>query len=390
MIRHFITHLGQQVLWLLLLCCALTIAPAFGLQETQQVQQQQELQQVQQQIKTTERQLKRQQQQLNKSAKQLQQSDRALAKASALLLNTEQQLADLKQRGQQLLNREQQLKTELQQQQDLLAAQLKSAYSLGQHDYTRLLLNQQDTGKLERLLTYYQYFNRARVKQLAEINNTVLELEQVMQELAGQQQQLQSTLFEQQQQQQQLLSVKTEQQQAVKQLQTVLKEQGNQLNYLRQNESSLQNTIDQLRALAERSRELLGLVANKGKLRWPLNGPLLQGFGENRQGGMRSRGILIQGREGNPVQAIADGRVIYADWLKGYGWVIVLDHGEGFMSLYGHNQNILKQPGEQIIAGETIASVGISGGQANAGLYFEIREKGDAVNPLPWLSKNKG
>ncbi|MDX1537551.1 murein hydrolase activator EnvC family protein [Arsukibacterium sp.] len=382
---YFSAH--RQPLWLLVLCCTLSSMPVSG---RQQAEQQQELEQVQQQIKTTERQLKQQQQQLNKAEQQLQQSDKALARASAELQRTEQQLAGIEQRGQQLTQQQQQLQQDLQQQQSQLAAQLKSAYSLGQHDYTRMLLNQQDASKLERALTYYQYFNRARVKQLAEINKTVLQLEQIKQQLAEQQQQLTMTLNEQQQQQQQLLAVKAEQQTAVSQLQQLLKEQGNQLSYLRQNEASLQNTIDQLRALAERSLELLGLTANKGKLRWPLNGALLQGFGENRQGGMRSRGILIGGREGNPVQAIADGRVIYADWLKGYGWVIVLDHGEGFMSLYGHNQNILKQPGEQIIAGETIALVGMSGGQANAGLYFEIREKGDAVNPLSWLSKNKG
>ncbi|WP_213996188.1 peptidoglycan DD-metalloendopeptidase family protein [Arsukibacterium sp.] len=374
-------------LWLLVLCCLTFTLPVDA---RQQAEQQQELEQVQQQIKMTERQLKKQQQQLNKAEQLLQQSDRQLAGASAELRQTEQQLTQLKQRGEDLNQQQRQLQLDLQQQQSQLAAQLKSAYSLGQHDYTRMLLNQQDAGKLERALTYYQYFNRARVKQLAEINNTVLQLEQISKQLAEQQQQLQTILTEQQQQQQQLLTVKAEQQKAVSQLQQLLKEQGNQLSYLRQNETSLQNTIDQLRALAERSLELLGLSANKGKLRWPLNGTLLQGFGENRQGGMRSRGILIGGREGNPVQAIADGRVIYADWLKGYGWVIVLDHGEGFMSLYGHNQNILKQPGEQIIAGETIALVGMSGGQADAGLYFEIREKGDAVNPLSWLSKNKG
>ena len=90
---------------------------------------------------------------------------------------------------------------------------------------------------------------------------------------------------------------------------------------------------------------------------------------------------------GANVQSIANGRVIYADWLKGYGWVIVVDHGKGFMSLYGHNQSLLKQPGDNVEAGEAIAQVGASGGQADPGLYFEIREKGDAVNPLNWLGK---
>jgi septal ring factor EnvC (AmiA/AmiB activator) len=120
-----------------------------------------------------------------------------------------------------------------------------------------------------------------------------------------------------------------------------------------------------------------------------LNGSLMQRFGQSRQGGISSRGILIQGSEGDAVKAIADGQVIYADWLKGYGWVIVLDHGAGFMSLYGHNQNLLKQPGARINEGETIALAGMSGGQASAGLYFEIREKGEAVNPMQWLMQNK-
>ena len=212
---------------------------------------------------------------------------------------------------------------------------------------------------------------------------------QLQQQLLAEQQQKLAQLEQSlQQQQQQLLGAKTEQQQAVGRLQAMLKQQGRQLDYLRQNEASLQSKLEELRRLAQQARELAGLTKNKGKLTWPLQGSLLQRFGESRQGGISSRGILIQSTEGQAVKAVADGQVIYADWLKGYGWVIVLDHGAGFMSLYGHNQNLLKKPGTRINAGETIALAGTSGGQSSAGLYFEIRNKGEAVNPLQWLSRN--
>lgn len=347
----------------------------------------QELQQLQKQIKQTEQQVRQQRRQLQQAEQKLQTADKALAEAAKKLRDTASRKQRLEQESARLSQQQQQLQQQLTEQQQLLAAQLKSAYSLGQHDYSRLILNQQETGKLERILTYYQYFNQARLRQLAEINHTVTQLEQVKQQLSNQQQQLQTELTALHQQQQQLTAARSSQQESVSNLQALLKQQGSQLAYLRQNETSLQNTINELRRLAERNKDLSGLTAGRGQYPWPLRGRVLQRFGQNRQGGLASRGILIQGVSGANVQSIANGRVIYADWLKGYGWVIVVDHGKGFMSLYGHNQSLLKQPGDNVEAGEAIAQVGASGGQADPGLYFEIREKGDAVNPLNWLGK---
>ncbi|EJI86315.1 hypothetical protein AEST_06310 [Alishewanella aestuarii B11] len=359
------------------------LSTATSAQQTPQAER--ELQQLQQQIKQTEQQVRQQRRQLQQAEQRLQAADKALAEAARKLRDTQGRQQRLERESANLNRQQQQLQQQLAEQQQLLAEQLKSAYSLGQHDYSRLLLNQQDTGKLERVLTYYQYFNQARLRQLAQINHTVSELEQVKQQLANQQQQLQTELSALQQQQQQLSEARGSQQASVNELQALLKQQGNQLSYLRQNETTLQNTINELRRLAERNRDLSGLTAGRGKYPWPLRGRVLQRFGQNRQGGLASRGILIQGVSGANVQSIADGRVIYADWLKGYGWVIVVDHGKGFMSLYGHNQSLLKQPGDNVRAGDAIAQVGASGGQADPGLYFEIREKGEAVNPLNWL-----
>lgn len=347
----------------------------------------QELKQLQGQIKKTEQQLKQQQRQLEHAERSLQQADKALAEASLKVRQTSDRQQQLEREISRLQQQQDALQQQLAVQQDLLAAQLKSAYSLGQHDYSRMLLNQQDTGKLERVLTYYQYFNNARLQQLAKISKTTEDLANVVASLANQQQQLNNELRALQEQQQQLTKARSSQQDSVKTLQSLLTKQGNQLTYLRQNENSLQNTINELRRLAELSKDMSGLSDGKGTLPWPLKGQLMQRFGQNRQGGMSARGILIKGTIGANVLAIADGRVIYADWLKGYGWVTVLDHGAGFMSLYGHNQTLLKQPGERVAAGEAVALVGTSGGQADASLYFEIREKGEAVNPLLWLGR---
>ena len=369
----------------LLVLAMLSASPSLSAQQ----QQEQELADLKQQIKLTEQQVKKQQQQLEQAEQKLRQSDKALAEVSSAQHSTEQEHQALVAKQQDLLAEQSSLEHTLTQQQTLLASQLKSAYSLGQHDYTKMLLNQQDAGKLERVLTYYQYVNRARMTQLTNLNQTISQLQQVLQQLAAQQQQLTQLLAKLQQQQAQLALAKNEQKQSVSRLTKTLQQQGRQLDYLRQNESSLQTTIENLRKLAEKSRELTGLVKQKGRLSWPLTGSVLQQFGESRQGGISSRGMVIKATEGESVKAIADGQVIYADWLKGYGWVIVLDHGEGFMSLYGHNQNLLKQPGARISAGETIAQAGMSGGQAMSGLYFEIRNKGEAVNPLHWLNAKK-
>lgn len=353
----------------------------------QQPNAEQELKQVQGQIKKTEQQLRQQQRQLQQAENALQQADKDLAAAANNLRETSQRKQQLVAESQQLKQQQQQLERQYAAQEKLLATQLKSAYSMGQHDYSRLLLNQQDVGKLERVLTYYQYFNQARMQQLALINQTAQDLATVLSTLTAQQQELEKQLQRMQQQQQQLTAARAKQQASITQLQGLLTEQGNQLSYLRQNETNLQNTITELQRLAALSKNMTGLSAGKGKYPWPIQGQLLQRFGENRQGGMPARGIIIQGENGSNVQAIADGQVIYADWLKGYGWVIVLDHGAGFMSLYGHNQNLLRQPGQKVSRGEAIALVGASGGQAADGLYFEIREKGAAVNPLTWLTR---
>jgi septal ring factor EnvC (AmiA/AmiB activator) len=136
---------------------------------------------------------------------------------------------------------------------------------------------------------------------------------------------------------------------------------------------------------ARQSVSLDGLAKFKGRLRKPADGKVRKLFGKRRQGQVRWKGIVINSAEGSPVQAVQNGKVLYADWLKGFGLVTIVDHGNGYMTVYGRNQALLKQAGDVVIEGETIGLVGSSGGQSSPGLYFEIRLKGKALNPSSWL-----
>ena len=125
-------------------------------------------------------------------------------------------------------------------------------------------------------------------------------------------------------------------------------------------------------------------AAQRGRLRWPLQGRIVSAFGSD-DGGRRSSGVLLAAKNGTPVRAISHGRVAFADWLRGYGLVIIVDHGDGYLSLYGCNETLLKDVGDWVDADDTIATSGASGGQKTPGLYFELRAKGQAIDPRGWM-----
>lgn len=343
-----------------------------------------ELATLQQQIQQTDRERRAQQQQFEAAEKALQQADRALAESSNAVREQQQQLAKVQQQLQQLSQQSTQLEQQRQQQQALLAQQVRSAYQVGGHDYTQLLLNQENAAKLERLLTYYQYFNNARMQQLTALKQTTAQLSQLTAEMAAASAIEQQKLQELTAQQDSMQAAKTQQQTSVKKLAAALQDQKQQLAYLQSNAKSLQSTLDRLKAEAER-RKLMAKRTQPGKMPWPVRGSIIQNFGISQGGGMSTRGLIIQAPAGTTVKAVANGQVVYADWLKGYGWVTVVDHGNGLMSLYGHNQSLLKRRGDDVVAGDALALVGQSGGQSQAGLYFEIRQKGTAVDPRRWL-----
>ncbi|WP_337842938.1 IpaD/SipD/SspD family type III secretion system needle tip protein [Rheinheimera sp.] len=379
---HRLTQQG-----LALLCCFGLLAPVAA-QQQQEVQQ--ELNQLKDQIQQTEKELKQQQQAFAKAQELLKSADQSLAKLAAQLRSSQQRLTELTQQQQQLTVQQQQLQQEFERQKSLLSQQIRGAFVAGQHDYSKLLLNLDDQQKLERVLTYYQYLNKARTSALTTLNQTATELQQVQQQLQSRTEEQQLAQQQLEQQQAELKEARVSQQASVKKIQAFLASNQQQLEYLKQNEQSLQSTLSKLKAAALAAKQRLDIPKTIGNLPWPVRGDILQSYGEQRLAGVSSRGILIAAAEGTQVKAVAAGQVLYADWLKGYGWVIIVDHGSGVMSLYGHNQALLKKPGEAVASGEAVALVGASGGQAQSGLYFEIRQKGSAINPVSWLQKRAG
>lgn len=345
---------------------------------------QSELQAIQQQIASEQQDLRSSSQQRDKLLGLLRRDERAIGHAAKKLNQTESQLADSKHTLAKLNQQEAQLSKQQQAQQQVLAKQLKSAYLAGNHDYSKMLLNQQDPATVERLLTYYQYLNKARISAINTLKQTRSELEKVQQQAKAQNDKLNALAIDQRAQTKQLAAEQQQRQKTLDQLQQMIDQKASGLEQLQIEEASLKRVIEQALKAAKENPTMEGLAKSSGKLSWPTKGRLRHRFGSHRSGNVRWKGVVIDANEGQSVKTPASGKVIYADWLKGFGLLMVIDHGQGFMSLYGYSQALLKDVGDNVKAGEEIALVGRSGGQSQSGLYFEIRHKGEAENPAKY------
>lgn len=353
-----------------------------------QAQQNDELEDLQQQIKRKQQQLEEQLADARALAEKLKADELQIAETAKALNTTQINLENNVQQQRQLKSQQQSLTTKRKQQQEILAKQLRSAFTAGNYDYAKMVFNQEEAGKFERVLTYYQYLNKARLEQINQFKALVNELIAVNEDLLDKQQQLESLQSTQQQQRQRLTSQQASRKSTLSKLEKSIDSDAAQIEQLQINEQALRKAIAEAQQIAaQRPVELKGLRNLQGKLIKPTQGRMRELFGKRRQGQVRWKGVLFNGNAGNPVRAVHYGKVLFADWLRGFGLVTVLDHGEGYMSLYGHNQALLKQAGDTVEAGETIALVGQSGGQSSPNLYFEIRYKGEAVNPGKWFRK---
>ena len=168
------------------------------------------------------------------------------------------------------------------------------------------------------------------------------------------------------------------------------KSRAKELERLKDQQGGLEKLVRELRRALERIEKFPtdskdAFAKLRGKLAWPVSGKLVASYGQVRAGGMRWDGVLLAGAQGTPVRAVYHGRVVYADWLSGLGLLTIIDHGDGYLSLYGHNERLFKEVGERVTAGDTIATVGDSGGRSSPALYFEIRKAGKPIDPRPWF-----
>lgn len=273
-----------------------------------------------------------------------------------------------------------------------LRQQVRAAYLMGRQQQAKLLLNQEDPGRLGRVLTYYDYLNRARVRQIDLIHEKLERLRSVEADLQAQSDQLSAVLKERQSTLDQLKSQRGQRRSTLEQIAARIKSQSNELSRLRKDEASLQAVVTRVqRALVDVPYDADGdkpFPSLKGKLSWPLKGTILARFGAPKVGGKLSwRGLWIGAPAGTPVQAVARGRVVFNGWMHSYGLIVIIEHGNNYYSLYGHTQSTSVSLGELVAPGQILALAGDSGGHEKPGVYLEIRKGRDPVNPQQWLKR---
>ncbi|MEE1865696.1 MULTISPECIES: murein hydrolase activator EnvC family protein [Pseudomonas] len=419
---------------LIVLAMSCLLSPAFA---DERAQTQQQLDATRQDIAELKKMLGQLQQEKSGVQKDLRNTETDIGKLEKQVEALQQELKKTEGELERLDQEKKKLQSARVEQQRLIAIQARSAYQNGREEYLKLLLNQQNPEKFARTLTYYDYLSQARLAQLRSFNETLRQLANVEQDISLQQAQLLAQQGNLDAQRQELEKVRSERQQVLAKLNTDVKARDQKLQAREQDQADLSKVLKTIEetlarqareaeaarqkallaaqeAQKQRQRDALAasssatpskpkalpgpLVSSsgetfggafssaRGKLPWPVNGRLLARFGEARGGDSRAKwdGVMISASAGSQVRAVHGGRVVFADWLRGAGLLVILDHGNGYLSLYGHNQSLLKSAGDVVKAGEAISTVGDSGGQNSSGLYFAIRQQGRPSDPAQW------
>jgi septal ring factor EnvC (AmiA/AmiB activator) len=271
-----------------------------------------------------------------------------------------------------------------------LERDLRSAYTSGRQQRIKLLLNQQEPALIGRMMNYHGYFTRARAARLQKLRATLARIDGIEHALVEQQADIKQLRLQQREKSQQLEAEQLKQRKLLAQLQRDMQVKKIELSTLQQDEQRLQSLVQSLqqamRDVAPEDGEFISLRHFKGKLHWPVAGRITRRYGTTHSfGGLQYRGVHIAARAGADVHAIAAGRVAFADWLRGFGLLLIIDHGDGYMSLYGQNRSLYKDVGDWVKRGDVVASTGSSGGQQQDGLYLELRKDGQPFNPTAWF-----
>ena len=320
---------------------------------------------------------------------QLRKTERDIARQSTGLHDLDRSIARAQAQLDALHREQAQQQAALDAQKDALAAQIRAAFMQGQDSRLQLLLNAQDPTTISRLLTYYDYLNKARAARIQAVRAQLDALAVVNAQVAAQLDTLNKLRVQRAPALAQLQQTRDARKQLLVRINASIENRGAELTGLRRDEQSIEQLLANLRqALADIPADLERshrFVVLKGRLPWPVEGRVIHRFGEPLMGGkLKAQGDLIAAPLGTAVRAVSWGRVVYADWLPHFGLLVIIDHGDGYMSIYAHNQSIYTQVGDWVHAGETIATLGDSGGQSEPALYFEIRHKNRALNPRQW------
>jgi len=379
----------------LLACSALLLALGFPCaavaeQELDKSQAESRLKQVTQAIGKLREQLEESRSDHRKEQEQLRAVDLAIQQANldyrALEQQRKEHLAELETLRQQRENYLSSLDERIAQ----LSEQIRSAYRMGSQSRIKLVLNQDDPVRLGRMLAYYDYLNRAQVDKISGLREALTTLEGMQQSIDRELLRVENVQNEQRAVLNQLKQQREERNILLTQLSSQIDSEESRLQELEQNRRDLETLLERLSdVLADIPADLgsrVGIAKRKGRLPPPVTGPVRHAFGQRRAGGLHWRGWLIGAETGTEVKSVAYGRVAFADWLRGYGLLMIIDHGQGYLSLYAHNESLLREAGAWVEPGEIISIVGSNPG-SDQGLYFELRKNGKAVDPAAWLKR---
>ena len=329
------------------------------------------------------------QQEMSGLEKQLKASESAIGRLREESIRIEQQVDAGEARLKDLQRQARELQQALEEQQEQIARQVRAAYKAGRQDYLKMLLNQDDPARMARMLRYYGDFNRARMDEINRYNQTIEQIRDASAQIAEQQGILQrdrEALAERR------IALESERDKRGSILAGLQSQSRDQQQEVRRRETERAELAALIKKLDEAITSIptpagsLPFAQARGKLPLPVAGRIGARFGSQRGSDARLKwdGLLINAAEGARVHAVHGGRVVFADWLRGSGLLLILDHGDGYLSLYGHNQSLLREVGSWVQPGDAIATVGSSGGLSESALYFSIRHRGQPLDPAAW------
>jgi len=357
-------------------------------------------------IDSLQKQLTESEESKSEAADALRETERAISNANRRLFELAGQQRDVKSTLARLEAQKSRVLDGAEAQQALLAKLLYHQYLSGQPDPLRLVFNRQDPNEIARQMHYLSYISRARAEVIAALRRDLSDLDQLAAETQAKSQELAQLQADEASQKTQIEQERRAHAAVLKKVSDQIGRQRKEISHLKRNEERLAKLVDRLaRELARpparerrpRNEQLPEPVPAgagpfqelKGRLRLPVIGELANRYGSPRaDSGLSWKGLFIAAKQGQEVRAIAGGRVVFADWLRGFGNLMILDHGGGYLSLYGNNESLYRQVGDLVKMGDPVAAVGATGGNPETGLYFELRFQGKPLDPLTWVTRN--
>ena len=375
-------------IWSVLL--ATFICLGFSLGASADNHQQKELKQLKNSISSLEKKLRNQRKEKNTLQQQLETIERGIRDLNKKNRNIGKKITENERNLSLLTSKKNNLEQRIENQRSTIAKQIQAAYKTGNEEPVKLLLNQENPEQLSRILKYYDYLLEARSKKIDQFTADIESLKITLSKIQSIKQSLAGSRKELEQDKQKLAGNLSKRKTTLKKLSKSLLSNNNQLNQYKKQRDELEIVIQTLEKAAKAiapAQDYPSFALSKGKLNWPVRGKLTASYGSKRSEYLRWQGWLVSAKEGANIQSVHHGRVVFSDYLRGFGLLVIIDHGDGYMTLYAHNNELLRETGDWVQSGEIVARAGNTGGLIHTALYFEVRENGKPVNPRIWLSK---